>query len=468
MDERIFFSTNPWRTGNFVLPAGIVERDIHAKAVKLLKEREILTLLGLRQTGKSTLAFQLIRHLLQKEKTAPERIFYFPFDDLSLRQEFSASFDNFLKVVERFLGADVRRRKTIVYVFVDEVQKLPGFVEYIKILYDLRLPIQWVLTGSSSLELKSQVKESLAGRVLHLPVFPFSEHELFLGNDYPPPDKTPVWRFLFEGESPQKSTLRKIQAELLPHRERIEKVFEEILVFGSLPAVALSRDTERKKLLLKNYRDTYLDQDIRNLVKEDKLWVYQRVMELLAGRVGDLLNYSMIAAQLEVTVDTVKRYAQLLEKTFVLRNLTTFSRNVRANVLKTPKVYFTDLGLRNALLGLGDLSQIENLGQFGVVLENALVERLQAVIHRGGYETRLHYWRTRTKEEVDIVLAGPTRLLPIEVKSDRRIRPRHLKGIRSFLEKEKETVGIVAGRFENAEILSEGKSRIYLLPYWFF
>jgi len=71
MDERIFFSYNPWRTGNFVLPAGIVERDIHAKAVKLLKEREILTLLGLRQTGKSTLAFQLIRHLLLPAHPSP-------------------------------------------------------------------------------------------------------------------------------------------------------------------------------------------------------------------------------------------------------------------------------------------------------------------------------------------------------------------------------------------------------------
>src|SRR5450756_2947522 len=102
-------------------------------------------------------------------------------------------------------------------------------------------------------------------------------------------------------------------------------LLEEVLVFGSLPAVALSRDVERKKLLLKNYRDTYLDQDIRNLVREDKLWVYRQVMELLGGRIGDLLNYSAIAAQIEVTVDTVKRYALLLEKTFVLRTLTTCS-----------------------------------------------------------------------------------------------------------------------------------------------
>lgn len=468
MDERVFFSSNPWRTGGFALPAGTVPRDIQANAVRLLlKGHEILTLLGLRQTGKSTLTFQLIDHLLRREQTAPDRIFYFTFDDLSLRQELSASFGNFLKVLERFLGGEVRGRKDPVYVFIDEVQKLPGFVEYIKMLFDLRLPIRWVLTGSSSLTLKSQVKESLAGRVVQLPVFPFSEHELFLGHGDPPPDKTAVREFLFEGRIPDKRALRKIQAELLPFKHRIQTLLEEVLVFGSLPAVALSRDVERKKLLLKNYRDTYLDQDIRNLVREDKLWVYQKVMELLGGRIGDLLNYSAIAAQIEVTVDTIKRYALLLEKTFVLRTLTTYSRNVRAEILKTPKIYFTDLGLRNALLGLDDLSRIENLGQSGVVLENALVERLQSIIAREGYKTRLHYWRTRAKEEVDIVLAGPTGLLPIEVKYDRKIRPRHLNGIKAFLEKEKEHVGIVVGRWDEAEILEDGKSRIYLIPHWF-
>ncbi len=468
MDERVFFSSNPWRTGGFTLPVGTVPRDIQANAAKLLlKGHEILTLLGLRQTGKSTLTLQLIDHLLRREQTAPDRIFYFTFDDLSLRQELSASFGNFLKVLERFLGGEVRRRKDPVYVFIDEVQKLPGFVEYIKMLYDLKLPIRWVLTGSSSLTLKSQVKESLAGRVVQLPVFPFSEHELFLGRGDPPPDKTAVREFLFEGRIPDKRALRKIQAELLPSRNRIMTLLEEILVFGSLPAVALSRDVEKKKLLLKNYRDTYLDQDIRNLVREDKLWVYQKVMELLGGRIGDLLNYSAIAAQIEVTVDTVKRYALLLEKTFVLRTLTTYSRNVRAEILKTPKIYFTDLGLRNALLGLDDLSRIESLGQSGVVLENVLVERLQSIIAREEYGTRLHYWRTRTKEEVDIVLAGPAGLLPIEVKYDRKIRPRHLKGIKAFLEKEKEQVGIVVGRWDEAEIIEDGKSRIYLIPHWF-
>ena len=90
MDERLFYAWNTWKAGRFKPPPGIIELDIHGKAVRSLKEKEILVLLGLRQTGKSTLAFQLIDHLL-KEDISPDRIFYFTFDDLSLRQELSAS-----------------------------------------------------------------------------------------------------------------------------------------------------------------------------------------------------------------------------------------------------------------------------------------------------------------------------------------------------------------------------------------
>ncbi|MBI4745517.1 MAG: ATP-binding protein [Deltaproteobacteria bacterium] len=466
MDEALFYAWNAWKTGKFKLPAGIVERDIHIKAVRYLKEKEILVLLGLRQTGKSTLTFQLIDHLLS-EKVAPDRIFYFSFDDLSLRQELSASHASFTKIVERYLGEEVGSVSEPLYLFIDEVQKLPGFVEYVKSLYDLKYPIKWVITGSASLELKAQVKESLAGRVLNLTVSPFSERETFDVLDFSPPDKKELWKLFLTGNAPDMKRLMKLEAGLLPHKTRMQKVFEDCLVFGSLPAVVLAHDAAKKADLLKNYRETYLDQDIRNLVKEDKLWVYQRVMELLAGRIGDLLNYSNIASELEVTVDTIKRYCILLEKTFILKNLSTYSRNVRNEILKTPKVYFTDLGIRNSLLNLNSLSQLERLGQMGMALENMILERMDTAIRQLEVgETRLHYWRTKAKEEVDIVIEAPEHLLPVEVKSDRRVQAKHLRGLRSFLEKEKEQVGILVGRFDKADIIDEGKGRIYLMPYW--
>lgn len=465
MDEDLFYRINAWKGGAFHLPRGIVERDIHETACRFLDEQEILTLLGLRQTGKSTLVFQLIFDLLQKG-VGPERIFYFTFDDLSFRQELAASPAEFLKIVERFLGEDIQRLQSGIYLFIDEVQKLPGFLEYVKALYDLRLPVKWVLTGSSSLTLKAQIKESLAGRVLSLPVRPFSEQEIFKGRGYPPPDKSDLRHHLVEGRNLDRRTLKRLQAQLLPGKRRMLELFDETLVFGGLPAVALTKDPEKKKALLRSYRDTYLEQDIRNLVKEDKLWVYQKVMELMASRVGDVLNYSIIAAQVEVTVDTVKRYSLLLEKTFILTNLTTCSRNIRNEVLKTPKIYFSDLGLRNILLGLTSVAQLERVNQYGVALENSIANRLSAWLPLLNPELRLHYWRTRSQEEVDLVISAPDRLIPVEVKSDKKLQKKDLKGLRRFLEKEKEKTGILVGRFEEADILEEGRAEIILLPHW--
>jgi uncharacterized protein len=465
LDERLFYQYNAWKKRDFHLQPGIVERDIHDKAFRFLKEPEILTLLGLRQTGKSTLVFQLISDLLKKG-VSPEEIFYFSLDDLSLRQELSASHGQFLNILERFLGEDIGRLKSQIYLFIDEVQKLPGFVEYIKSLYDLHLPIQWTLTGSSSLTLKTQIKESLAGRVLSLPILPFSEREIFKGHGFPPPDKSGIRNLLLGETTPDLKALKHYQSLLMPHKQKIIQVLDETMVFGGLPAVVLIKDQEKKQILLRNYRDTYLDQDIRNLVKEDKLWVYQKVMELMASRVGDILNYSNIAAQLEVSVDTVKRYTMLLEKTFIITTLTTYSRNVRNEVLKTPKAYFTDLGLRNILLGLDNIGQIERLNQYGITLENVMVTRLLTQLPLFSPEVRLHYWRTKSKEEVDLVLHSSNRMIPVEVKSDKKIQARDLKGLKNFLQKEKEKIGILVGRFEEADIIEEGNTRIFLVPHW--
>jgi uncharacterized protein len=189
-------------------------------------------------------------------------------------------------------------------------------------------------------------------------------------------------------------------------------------------------------------------------------------MDLMASRVGDVLNYSIIAAQVEVTVDTVKRYSLLLEKTFILTNLTTCSRNIRNEVLKTPKIYFSDLGLRNILLGLTSVAQLERINQYGVALENSIANRLAAWLPLLNPELRLHYWRTRSQEEVDLVISAPDRLIPVEVKRDKKLQKKDLKGLRRFLEKEKEKTGILVGRFEEADILEEGKTEIILLPHW--
>ena len=148
------------------------------------------------------------------------------------------------------------------------------------------------------------------------------------------------------------------------------------------------------------------------------------------------------------------------------KEILTLQGDIRNEVLKTPKVYFTDLGLRNILLGLTSVAQLERMNQYGITLENAVVNRLSAWLPLLNPVIRLHYWRTRSKEEGDLVISKPDRLIPVEVKSDKKLQTRHLKGLRSFLQKEKEETGILVGRFEDVEMIEEGKAKIILLPHW--
>jgi predicted AAA+ superfamily ATPase len=138
----------------------------------------------------------------------------------------------------------------------------------------------------------------------------------------------------------------------------------------------------------------------------------------------------------------------------------------RMNFRLFHKTYFTDLGIRNALIGLTSIAQMERLNQLGVTLENAVVNRIVQRMVFAKETVSLHYWRTKTKEEVDLVIVTPERLLPIEIKSDKNIQARHLRGLRHFFAKEKERTGILIGRFDSVDLIEDGEKRICLLPFW--
>jgi len=408
---------------------------------------------------------ELIYHLLKEKQVSPSAIFYFSFDDLSLRHKLADSFSSFIKIVEKILGGNIASFGRL-WFFIDETQKVPGFVEYVKSLFDTGFPAKWMLTGSSAIELMSQMRESLAGRVTHLPLYPFSEQEVLRVRGISVPDKKMVRVMMTCAQPLSKEDLLREQSALLPFRSEIERINDDILLYGSLPAVARTEDAHRRLELLKNYRDTYLEQDIRGMVKDDKLWIYQQVMEILAGRVGDLLNYTDIATQTGLAVDTAKRYVFLLEKTFLITQLTTYSRNIRAQQLKSSRIYFTDMGIRNILLGITEMSLMEKLNLLENSLENLVATKLQTELLLTRISASLHYWRTKAKEEVDLVVATPQTLLPIEIKIERVYQKRHIRILVKFLTREKETKGLLIGRFDAVQVIKQDHLVIFFVPLW--
>ena len=169
MDITTFNLSNPWRTGrNWDVPG--IKRDVTRELVNWLDEPEILILSGARQVGKTSILYQLIDWLIGSGHVGPDDIYYFNLD-LGGISEFLEDQGSFL----RFLDAEKGRN---IFVFIDEVQRLPDPGIFIKALQDLRLPIKFILTGSSSLDIRTRTHEPLTGRkqVFHIEALSFSEY----------------------------------------------------------------------------------------------------------------------------------------------------------------------------------------------------------------------------------------------------------------------------------------------------
>ncbi|MBM4356092.1 MAG: ATP-binding protein, partial [Deltaproteobacteria bacterium] len=309
----------------------------------------------------------------------------------------------------RFIAEAPERTR---YVFIDEVQRIPGCGRFIKGLLDLRLPLKFVLTGSSSLDVRSAIGEPMTGRKLVFRVHPLSFREYLgaVGAVLPP-----------AGVDPR---------SLVPYEEELDYHLEQYATFGGYPAVVLSGDRDKKLRRIEEIYSSYLEKDIAGSLRVENLAAFRKLAVLVAGQQGGLVNRNEVAATLSVSRDTVGRYLDMLENTFVLHSVTPFFSNPRTELSKMPKEYFVDSGLRN--FSLGNFSSALHRADCGQVMEGLVAAQLASGLPQG---ERLHYWRTKSGAEVDFVAGTVDARLACEVKAGGLAAPRVSRGFRSFLEK---------------------------------
>jgi len=404
MDISTFNLSNPWRTGRKWDVPGI-ERPVTKKIDKWLDEPEILILSGARQVGKTSILYQLIDRLLRSERAMPDHIYYFNLD-LAGISEFLEDQAGFL----RFLNAGEEHK---IYVFIDEVQRLPDPGIFIKAIQDLRLPLKFILTGSSSLDIRTKTHEALTGRkqVFHIDPLSFSEyiktiHEL---SSLPVLDRRNYSLYL----GMLNDALRKYTS------------------YGGYPALVLTEEHEKKVLRLNEIFSSYLEKDIAGFLKVDNVNAFRKLVTFLAVQQGGLVNIQELATTLGLHRDTVSKYIYYLEETYVIKRLTPFFSNPRTELSKMPKLYFADAGLRNLAIGAmsNDLTVRADTGQ---ILEGVIVSY---VLNNCDLSQRVNYWRTKSGAEVDIVISEANPLQSIEVKSGALKQVKISRGYRSFLNK---------------------------------
>ncbi len=374
------------------LPPGVVQRKIKEKIVPWIDREEIIIVTGARQTGKSVLLYQLINDALLPKT---DNIYYFNLD-VPHQLQF---FDNPDYLVDLIIKS---KRKS--YVLIDEVQRLkePGL--FLKGIYDLHLPAKLIVSGSSSLEIRSKIHEALTGRKVVFRLNPFNLEELS--------------HALF----PKKSV-----NEVIERKEDFRRVLNHYVTYGGYPAVALAKEEDLKLQLLKEIFQSYIEKDIKSFLNIENEEAFRNLVKILSSQIGNLVNKHELSNTLSIHKNTLEHYLFYLEQTFILDFVKPFHRNPRKEILKSPKVYFRDHGIRN--FAIGSFGDFEFRPDKGSLFENfsylCLGERLK-------YSSPINFWRTKAGAEVDFVIPS-LKPIPFEVKAVDLREFKISKSLRSFI-----------------------------------
>ena len=323
----------------------MIERTQESAIKSLIGSNKAIILMGARQVGKSTLLHSLL--------DGDESVLWLNGDDDDVR-------DMFRIISSTRLKAIVGNRKTVV---IDEAQRIEDIGLRLKLITDQLPGVQVIATGSSSFELSSKVNEPLTGRKRELKLFPLSFRELVSHTS-----------FLEEHR-------------MIPHR----------LIYGYYPEVVCSPSNE--KVVLKELTDSYLYRDLLSFDTLRKPDVIVRLLKALSLQIGSQVSYNELASLLGLTSKTVEKYLDILEKSYIIFRLGSFSRNMRNELKLSRKIYFWDLGIRNAVIG--NMAQLENRNDTGALWENFLIsERMKHNSYSNSF-AQSYFWRTKDQSEID-------------------------------------------------------------------
>ncbi len=360
----------------------MIRRHLQTALEANAKRYPVVTVTGPRQSGKTTLVRSLFRaHDYVSLENPDDRAFALE-DPRGFLNQFPAG------------------------VILDEVQRSPDLLSYIQGIVDKEdLPGRFILTGSQNLLLLEHVSQSLAGRTSILHLLPFSRGEL-------------------TGRKPMPLTDigRKI-----PRNQPVGDNIFNMLFVGFYPRIH-DKNLEPQGWL-RNYYQTYVERDVRNIVNVGDIEAFDRFVRLCAGRSGQLLNLSSLGADCGVSHATARRWLSVLDASFIVYLLRPHHKNFSKRLVRSPKLYFIDPGLLCYLLRIRSPQELVTHPSRGAVFETyALAELLKSYLNQGA-DPDVYFWRDSSGHEVDFILDCGQSLVPVEAKSGETVASDFFKGL---------------------------------------
>lgn len=347
----------------------MIDRTIEPVLKDLVTKYPVVTITGPRQSGKTTLCRKVFPQL--------------PYENLEIPDVRQYALDDPRGFLNRYSDG----------VILDEIQRTPDLLSYIQgIVDDRQRPGQFILTGSQQFEVLNRVSQSLAGRTALLKLLPLSLAEIQLENT-----PSAVDRLILSGLYPR------------IHDQRLN------------PTQALG-----------DYLATYVERDVRQIAAIKDLSLFEKFVRLCAGRVGHILNLQSLANDVGVSHTTVRSWISILEASFIIFLLPPWFRNISKRLIKSPKLYFCDVGLASYLLGLENEHHVKRDPLRGHLFENIAVIEAMKYRFNKGLRSNLFFYRDSGGNEVDLILEMGPDIFPAEIKAAETIMPGSLKGLRKF------------------------------------
>jgi predicted AAA+ superfamily ATPase len=334
----------------------MIHRTIEQKITNMSKKMPVITIIGPRQSGKTTLARSIFPNHTYINLEHPDN-FQFATDNPT--GFFSLYPSNLL---------------------LDEAQRVPKLLSYIQVIVDeKKQPGQFILTGSENLLLSEKVTQSLAGRTSIFTLLPLSVEELKKASiDYP---------------------------NYMPY-----------IYQGFYPALYDGRDLEPSNLL-PDYIHTYVERDVRQIINIKDLKRFQSFLRLCAGHVGQIINYTSLSNAIGVNDKTIREWFSILEATYIAYTLHPYYKNFNKRLIKSPKLYFYDTGLACSLLGIHDIHNLAWHPLQGSLFENLIISELMKRYYNRGLNPNFYFWRESNGIEIDCLIERGNELFLIEIKS---------------------------------------------------
>jgi len=345
------------------------KRELETELKGLAKGYPVITVIGPRQSGKTT----LVQHAFPEKKYANLE---FP-DIRAMAVKDPRGF------LEQFADGAI----------LDEIQRAPELLSYIQPLVDERdQKGMFILTGSHQLELQEAISQSLAGRTALLTLLPLNLTELKAAG--------------------------------------FDLSIDEWMLKGGYPRIY--KDCLDPTKAYRSYFQTYVERDLRQLIQVKDLMQFERFVQILTGRIGLIINMEEIGGEVGISSHTVKQWISILEASFIVFRLPPYFENFGKRMIKSPKLYFNDVGLAAYLLGIQNETQLSRDPLRGNLFENAILLELKKYRLNRGLDPSLFYYRDIKKNEIDVIYKKGHDLVPIEIKSSKTYHSEFIEKLHYF------------------------------------